>query len=115
MPATTIINIFLSKGADYEAVGEITDTITGEPIDISGDSFEAYIRESAGSPPVASFSFSFVTDGTDGKYVRALSDTEINALTIERGFWDFYWVQSDGYRVRMAKGSVIVDASGDAS
>lgn len=58
--------------------------------DVSGDTFESEIREKAtlDSTLIATWSVSFKTDGTDGELVLTLDDSELDEITVKRGYMD---------------------------
>lgn len=58
--------------------------------DVSGDTFASEIREKAtfSSPKIATWSWAFVTDGTDGEILLTCDDSELLAVTVKSGYMD---------------------------
>jgi len=104
-------NEVLEKGADYEVVEWIVDDYDN-PVDISGDTFRAQIREYAGAAgsPIASFTFEIFLDNNEPtpfyKYRRTMAQALINALTIKEAVWDQFQELSDGTVTKNMRGKV---------
>ena len=104
-------NICLEKGADYEEVEWITDN-NDNAIDISGDTFRAEVREYAGGPLIASFTFAVFLDGTIYKYRRTMAQSMINSLTVSEAVWDqFREHAADSFSEKMFHGKVTIPAN----
>lgn len=58
--------------------------------DISADDFTSEIRQKAlvGSPLVATWVVAFLTDGTDGKLVLTLDNSELQDVGVKVGYMD---------------------------
>jgi hypothetical protein len=69
--------------------------------DISSDTYTSQIRtEPKGDAPlIAEWAVSFVTDGTDGKLILALTELETAQITSDSGFMDFKRVVPPGLAV----------------
>lgn len=110
--AADIKHIVLEKGSDYEAVGELSDDDGN--IDISGDTFEAAVKENiddADGDVKATFTFTIFQDAEDDnkwKYRRTMTDTTIDALTIKNGVWDQFRILPDLTRAKMLTGNITV-------
>jgi len=59
-------------------------------IDVSEDDFMSEIREKSTteSPLIATWSVSFLTDGTDGELVLTLDDSEVSEVSVKTGYTD---------------------------
>lgn len=68
-------NITLDRNADWIKVLTIDDS-NGDPVNISGATFEGSIKTAAGNPVVASFAFTILSSGTTGQVKIQLTDTE---------------------------------------
>jgi hypothetical protein len=110
---TPIKNIALNKGEDYSVTGELTDSVTKQNVDISGDTFRAEVREYEGAPdpPLATFTFTVFQD-TDGKwkYERAMDQSIINALAKKTAVWDQFRT-SGGKTSKMLTGKVEINTN----
>lgn len=106
-----IENIILQKGEDYEVVGEVQDDFDN-PLDISGATFRAQVRDfcGVGSTLLASFTFTIFLDTSVTpnvyKYRRTMAQTIINAITQESGVWDQFMESSTGESLKMFEGKV---------
>lgn len=95
-------NIVLARGADYEEVEWYTDE-NDNPEDISGDTIRAEVREFAGGPLLATFTFVIFLDESEPtpfyKYRRTMDQDIINddlsGFTELR--WDQFREHSDGF------------------
>ena len=107
-------NISLAKGADYEKVGWITDNLDN-PIDISGDTFRAEVREYADGPLLATFTFVVFLDTSVTpniyKYRRTMAQSIINSLTVTEAVWDQFREHADGFSEPMFFGKVCIPAN----
>lgn len=105
------LDIVIEQGATFSRVLTITDS-TSTAVDISNDTFRGQVRSSFKSGAVeASFSFAFVTDGTDGKVAFTISDEATSAMTFGRNFvYDIEWVKANGSVVRILEGTADVTA-----
>lgn len=100
-------NEVLEKGEDYEVVEWIVDAYD-TPVDISGDTFRAEIREYVGGPLLASFTFEVFLDGTTAKYRRTMAQSVINALPVTEAVWDQFQEFSDGKVSKNLYGKITV-------
>ena len=112
MASTPVKNIVLKKGEDYSATAVVTDVDTGEAIDISGWDLQADIKSSfaIGGAILASFTFDFITDGTDGQYERSMATATIEALAVSSAVWDQFYIE-DGVSTKLMRGTVTVEES----
>jgi hypothetical protein len=109
------LNLCLPKGADHKEVEWITDE-NDNPVDISGDTFRAEIRESSGGTLLASFTFTVFLDITEDppfyKYQRFMDQDTINADVPLEAQWDQFRELASGDSERMyfgktkSKGSI---------
>ena len=104
-------NISLPKGADYIETEWITDD-NDIPVDISGDTFRAEIREYADGPLLASFTFEIFLDNTEPtpfyKYRRTMAQSVVNALDVTQAKWDQFRELADGSSQRIFYGDVSI-------
>jgi hypothetical protein len=102
-------NLCLPKGADHKEVEWIEDE-NGNPVDISGDTFRAEIRDSSGSTLLASFTFTVFLDNTEDppfyKYQRFMDQDTINADVPLEAKWDQFRELSSGDVERMFFGKI---------
>lgn len=107
-------NICLEKGSDYIEVEWIVDD-DGNPVDISADTFRAEVREYAGGPLLASFTFEIFLDTSEAtpfyKYRRKMAQTIINPLTVTEAKWDQFRELADGSVDKNFYGLVSVPAN----
>jgi len=108
---TPVVNLTLKKWEDYSATCTVTDFVTNEVIDISGWTFKADIKSRPkDTSKLASFTFSFLTDGKDGVYIRSISKEIIQTLGIHEGVWDQFYIEG-GENSKMMKGSIAIENS----
>jgi hypothetical protein len=75
-----------------------------DPINFTGSSFIAEIREEHKKPLVAAFTITYVGDGTL-KFV--LTDDQTKLLSPSRQYkWDFFWTDSLGTVTKLLYGTV---------
>jgi len=102
------LDITVEQGATYRRVITITDS-AGDPINIYNDTFAGQVRTNYHSEnPSATFSFSLLTNGTDGKVVIELTDTQTSAIPGGKNVYDVEWTQSDGTVHRLLEGTAEV-------
>jgi hypothetical protein len=98
------LNLCLPKGADHKEVEWITDE-NDNPVDISGDTFRAEIRDFSGGTLIATFTFTVFLDNTEDppfyKYQRFMDQDIINAITKTEGQWDQFRELASGDSERM--------------
>jgi hypothetical protein len=74
-----------------------------DPINFTGSSYVAEIREEHKKPLIAAFTITSLGDGT---LKFALTDTQTKSLSPTRKYkWDFFWTQS-GATTKLLYGSV---------
>ena len=102
-----ISNEVLEKGSDYEVVEWIVDDF-GNPVDISGDTFRAEVRDTVGGTLLASFTFEIFLDGGIYKYRRTMAQGLVNALTVNQAVWDQFQEFTDGTVAKNLRGAIKV-------
>ena len=108
MAETPIRNITLREAEDYSVQGAVTDA-AGSAVDISGWTLKADIKKKDSDKVKAgSFAFSFLTDGTDGIYIRTITAVNISALSLRSGVFDQFYVEG-GIPTKMFKGDITVE------
>lgn len=96
-------NLSISCGEDFSFTLRVLDAFD-DPIDFSGSSFIAEIREEHKKPLVAAFTITSLGDGTI-KFV--LTDAQTKLLSPTRQYkWDFFWTASDYNVTKLLYGTV---------
>ena len=104
------LDITIEQGSNFQRSLTITDS-NNEAVDISNDTFEGQVRKHAKQDVIeASFSFAFVTDGTDGKVAMSISHEDTTLMTYGRNVYDVEWIKSNGTVVRLLEGTATVTA-----
>lgn len=84
-------NLSIACGEDFNFTLRVLDAFD-DPIDFSGSTYIAEIREEHKKPLVAAFAITSLGDGT---LKFALTDTQTKLLSPTRQYkWDFFWTQS---------------------
>lgn len=95
-------NLNLSRGEDFNFTLRVIDAFE-EPIDFTGSTYIAEIREEHKKPLIAAFVVESIGDGT---LKFTLSNEASLALDSMRKYkWDFFWTQS-GVTTKLLYGSV---------
>lgn len=103
-------DITIEQGSTYSRIITIA-TAEGTPIDISNDTFQGQIRTHPKQDAIsASFSFTFYTNGTDGKIVALINDEATSAATSGRNYYDIEWHKQDGTVIRLLEGIATINA-----
>lgn len=96
-------NLSIACGEDFNFTLRVLDAFD-DPIDFSGSSYIAEIREEHKKPLVAAFTITSLDDGT---LKFALTDTQTKLLSPTREYkWDFFWTASDGKVTKLLYGTV---------
>ena len=108
-------NITIGRGTDYSFELTILNSL-GVAVDLSSgtaDALKCEIRLGVGKPLVARFSTAFSTDGSNGKVVFTLPDTETVKLDSRRSYkYDIYWTDAlTGNVDRLIYGVVTVEGN----
>lgn len=100
-------NITIEQGSTYKRT--LTIKNGGLPVDISLDSLRGQVRKRYKSAtPEASFTFTFVTDGTDGQVEMKITAEETAAMDSGDLVYDVEWVKASGDVHRMLEGNAEV-------
>ena len=96
-------DLSISCGEDFSFTLRVLDAFD-DPIDFSGSSFVAEIREEHKKPLVAAFT---VTDEGDGTLKFSLTNEQTKALSTTRQYkWDFFWTKTDNTVIKLLYGTV---------
>jgi hypothetical protein len=95
-------DLSISCGEDFNFTLRVLDAFD-DPINFTGSSYVAEIREEHKKPLIAAFA---VTSLGDGTLKFALTDTQTKLISPTRKYkWDFFWTQS-GITTKLLYGSV---------
>ena len=95
-------DLSISCGEDFNFTLRVLDAFD-DPINFTGSTYIAEIREEHKKPLVAAFA---VTSLGDGTLKFALTDTQTKLISPTRKYkWDFFWTQS-GATTKLLYGSV---------
>jgi hypothetical protein len=95
-------DLSISCGEDHSFTLRVLDAYD-DPIDFSGSTFKAEIREEHKKPLVAAFT---VTDINDGTLKFELTNEQTKLISPTRNYkWDFFWTQS-GVTTKLLYGGV---------
>jgi hypothetical protein len=95
-------DLSISCGEDFNFTLRVLDAFD-DPINFTGSSYVAEIREEHKKPLIAAFA---VTSLGDGTLKFALTDTQTKLISPTRKYkWDFFWTQS-GVTTKLLYGSV---------
>jgi hypothetical protein len=104
------LDITIEQGSTYSRIITIADE-NNNPINIANDLFYGQIRKHPKQDVVeASFTFSFYTDGSDGRIIATISDTNTSGITSGRNYYDIEWHKLDGTVIRLLEGVATVTA-----
>ena len=95
-------NLSIACGEDFSFTLRVLDAYD-DPIDFSGSTYVAEIREEHKKPLVAAFT---ITSEGDGTLKFALTNDQTKLLSPTRQYkWDFFWTQS-GATTKLLYGTV---------
>jgi hypothetical protein len=98
-------NLSIACGEDFSFTLRVLDAFD-DPIDFSGSTYLAEIREEHKKPLVAAFAVTVVGAATDGTLKFALTNDQTKLLSPTRQYkWDFFWTQS-GATTKLLYGTV---------
>ena len=95
-------NLFIDSGEDFNFTLRVLDAFD-DPIDFTGSTFIAEIREEHKKPLVAAFAVTSLGDGTL-KFSLTAAQTKLLS-PIQQYKWDFFWTQS-GATTKLLYGTV---------
>jgi hypothetical protein len=96
-------DVSISCGEDSSFTLRIVDAFQ-DPVDFSGSSFVAEIREAHKKPLIAAFT---ITDIGDGTLRFVLPSAQSKLISPTKSYkWDFFWTQSDGTVTKVLYGDV---------
>lgn len=95
-------NLSIACGEDFNFTLRVLDAFD-DPIDFSGSTYIAEIREEHKKPLIAAFTITSLGDGT---LKFSLTDTQTKLISHTRQYkWDFFWTQS-GETTKLLYGTV---------
>ena len=109
--AVFVSNIVIEQGFDFNTTFELEDTLTTDPLVLTGYTVEAQIRKTYSSTSAVNFSCTIVNPPTDGKVQITLTDTETANLKEGRYVYDVKLVSPpnpDSAITKAIEGSVLV-------
>lgn len=96
-------DLSISCGEDHSFTLQVLNAFD-DPIDFTGSSFVAEIREEHKKPLVAAFT---ITDEDDGTLKFSLTNEQTKLISPTRNYkWDFFWTQTDLTVTKLLYGSV---------
>lgn len=96
-------NLSIACGEDFSFTLRVLNAFD-DPINFTGSSFIAEIREEHKKPLVAAFTITSLGDGT---LKFSLTDDQTKLLSPTRQYkWDFFWTASDGKVTKLLYGTV---------
>lgn len=96
-------NLSIACGEDFNFTLRVLDAYD-DPIDFSGSTFIAEIREEHKKPLVAAFT---ITEEGDGTIKFSLTDDQTKLLSPTRQYkWDFFWTDSLNNVTKLLYGTV---------
>jgi hypothetical protein len=101
-------NMLIQQGATYNQTITLKDPISNEPVDITGCTAAAMVREQySDTTPVATFTCMIAT-GSDGVIQISLTPEQTSAISIERGVYDLELTYIGGTKDRIIQGNVVI-------
>ena len=96
-------NLFIDCGEDFSFTLRVLNAYD-DPIDFTGSSYVAEIREEHKKPLVAAFT---ITSQGDGTIKFSLTDDQTKLLSPTRQYkWDFFWTDSLNNVTKLLYGTV---------
>jgi len=96
-------DLSISCGEDHNFTLRVLNAFD-DPIDFSGSSFKAEIREEHKKPLIAAIT---VTSTGDGTLKFSLTNEQTKLISPTRNYkWDFFWTQTDETVTKLLYGSV---------
>ena len=102
------LNINIDRNADYNIQVAITEDDGTTPVDLTGYTFAADIREDYDQPVLTSFEVSAV-DLANGVISLLLTDEKSELLPIERGVWDLKMTDTSDFVQYVLRGRVLLN------
>lgn len=103
--AAAVYNITIDAEADFNRSFEVSES--GVPINISGYTFTAQIREHFHSTDATAFTTT-VTDGPNGLFSISLSDTTTAGMAYGKQYYDIVMTDTSGSKTRLLQGDALV-------
>jgi len=103
--AAAVYNITIDAQADFGRAFEVSES--GVPIDITGYTFAAQIREHFHSTTHTSFTTA-ITNAALGLFNISLTDTQTAALVTGKQYYDIVMTDAGGNKQRLLQGDALV-------
>lgn len=101
-------NMLVQQGTTYNQTITVKNAANTAPIDLTGCTAQAMIRETYADPTPAATFLCEIATGTDGKIQISLTPTQTAALTFERGVYDIELTYPSGAKDRILQGNVVI-------
>lgn len=99
-------DISIEQGADFALSLTLKDGL-GDPIDATGETIEAHIRQAWDKPKIAEFSIEN-SDAAVGKITLILPGADSESIAPGAFFYDVLYVNIDGVRRRIIEGACTI-------
>jgi hypothetical protein len=106
--AVFVSNIVIEQGFDFNTTFELEDTLTTDPLVLTGYTVEAQIRKTYSSTSAVNFACTIITPPTDGKVQISLTDTETANLKEGRYVYDLKATNTNGKVLKLIEGAALV-------
>ncbi len=97
-------NLLLEQGADFSRT--MTLTLNNEPIDLTDWQFEGAAQARLGDGKPTPFTFTKLPDV--GTLLVTMSKTLTSGLAFEKGYYNWFAVNAEGKRLKLAEGTAYV-------
>jgi hypothetical protein len=102
-------DITIEQGADYSLVLSVKDP-SGAPVNLTGVSVRAHIREHSDGPKIAEFSVQ-ISNAAQGIIRLSIPGATSESLPPTVAFYDVSLARANGVRQRVAEGRVTISRS----
>jgi len=106
--AVFVSNIVIEQGFDFNTTFNLEDTLTTNPLVLTGYTVEAQIRKTYSSTTSVGFACTIVDPPTDGKVKISLTHTETGNLKEGRYVYDLKATNTNGSVLKLIEGSALV-------
>lgn len=103
--AAAVYNITIDAQADFSRSFEVSES--GVPIDISGYTFTAQIREHFHSTDATDFTTT-ITNAANGLFSISLTDTTTAGMAYGKQYYDIVMTDTTGNKTRLLQGDALV-------
>lgn len=102
-------NMLVQQGVTYNQTITLSDTVTSTPINITGCTIAAQIREQYSDQTAAAVFTTAIPLGTDGQFQISLTPTQTSAIAFDRGVYDIEITYPGGVvKDRILQGNVVI-------